>query len=266
MLISPFFILKLIKELDRDERLTLESGDRGKIFYNTLVTIRNLRVNMEFTKGKNDFLYSVYKRVIDAYYAQEIESINSHLINETDNRKADRSVAVIIEAFKANDKYASDFLDKKKDIISLKFSQQTEEKVIISRTKGFYKVEYIRESGKSIERKYDIEDEIEDIREQIISIITKLNLQRKGKAGKKQFNPEEYANYKLDLKTDSYFGESEEFEDVVIKKDLYIHNQILAFNLYKSLIRTRNMQRGVDSFVKLYGKTQEARMLEEFLR
>lgn len=265
MLISPFFLLSLIKHLDDDDRKLINAQTRGKIFYNTLCFIKNANMNLRLA-SYNNFMNEVYSR-LSHYFLSELNIMNDYFMRETNQKESSRVVGIICDCFGIKNGYALQFLDENKDKISLRFSQQTEERVEIKRTNGFYKVEYIGIDKEKLSTDFNIQKQIDFINQKMKKILTLLDNERRSRPDYRKYDIFGYVDNCCDLKNGNYFfGDNEEFKGVDPKTSESLNANLLAFNLYKALISKSADERASGAFVKLYGSHQEAMMKEEYLR
>lgn len=265
MLISPFFLLSLIKSLDDDDRKLINAQTRGKIFYNTLCFIKNANMNQRLA-SYNEFMSEVYSR-LSHYFLGELNVMNDYFMRETNQREALRVVGIICDCFGIENGYALQFLDGNKDKISLRFSQQAEERVEIKRTNGFYKVEYIGIDNERLATDFNIQKQIDFINDKMKKVLTLLDNDKKNRPNYRKYDIFGYVDNCCDLNNERYFfGDNEEFKGLDPKTSKSLNANLLAFNLYKALISKSADERPSGAFVKLYGSHQEGMMKEEYLK
>lgn len=269
---SAFFFARMIRLLLDDGPIgdARHIDERADIYINNLRMIRNLIIDMQNSvqamkiRSTSDVLFN--------YCSGEIKAINKFFKSETNRVKADRVVSIIIDSFTNIDRnYATNFVNGRENKISLKFSQNSEEKVEIERSlNNFYKLTFyispdreIRTEGQSIKASIEsAEDSYSELYKLFYNEMIRRGMIRSIP------NLDEVIKYRFSMDNDVYIGDSKEFENITFTASFgeNQHREMLAFNMYKSLVKTGNINKGLDSFSNLYGDRQKDLLLEEFLR
>lgn len=269
---SAFFFARMIKLLLEDGPIgdARHIDERADIYINNLRMIRNLIIDMQNSvqamkiKSTSDVVFD--------YCAGEIKAINKFFKNETNKAKADRVVSIIIDSFTNVDRnYATNFVNGRENKISLKFSQNSEEKVEIERSlNNFYKLTFYISPERDIKTGNQSIGALIEAAEDSYSELYTLFYNEMIRRGmiKPIPNLEEVIKYRFSMDNDVYIGDSKEFGNITFTPSFREnqHREMLAFNMYKSLVKTGNINRGLDSFSNLYGDRQKDLLLEEFLR